>query len=73
MSKLFKKIIIKWSLNQILKMHESNKKIGNHQEYGIDEIVDFTDGNLMIRISSQKTKQNTTKSRKENIIKMEVV
>lgn len=73
MLKIIKKIVIKWALNQVIELHNSEKDFGNHTEYGIDEVVDFTDDNLMIRISSQKTKQNSTISRKEYIPKMEVV
>lgn len=72
MLKFIKKNIIKWSLNQVIKMYNSEKDFGNQSEYGINEIVDFTDNNLMIRISTPKTKHFTSESRKQYIPKMEL-
>lgn len=54
MIKRIKKIIIKWSLEQIINMYHSKNDFGDHKEYGIQELVDFTDGELMIKIHTSK-------------------
>ena len=51
--KYIRKIIIKWSLNQIIKMFSEDKTFPI-KEYNIQEIVDFTDGEIMIKIINPK-------------------
>lgn len=65
MMKFIKKMLIKWSLGEIIKIHESQNIFCDSKEYGIDEIVDFADGNIMIGISNEKMKQNAAIIRKE--------
>jgi hypothetical protein len=52
-----KKLIICWSLRQLHKMYHSKKDFGEFSDFGIDDIIDFTDGNLCIHISDNKQKK----------------
>ena len=73
MLKFIKKMLIKWSLNEIMEMHESQNSFGDPKDYGIDEIIDFSDGNFMIGISKENSKQIDDNTRKEHKAKLDIV